>query len=73
MRPHVAGDLPIDESSDTFDTIDWLLEHVEGHNGRVGTWGISYPGFYAAAALPEAHPALVAASPQGPDCRLLLR
>ena len=66
MRPHEAGELPIDESSDTFDTIDWLLEHVEGHNGRVGTWGISYPGFYAAAALPEAHPALVAASPQAP-------
>ncbi len=66
MRPHRDGDDEIDESSDTYDTIDWLLEHLEGHNGKVGMWGISYPGFYVAAALPEAHPALVAASPQAP-------
>lgn len=66
MRPHVPGAEPIDESSDTYDTIEWLLENVEGHNGKVGMWGISYPGFYAAAALPESHPALVAVSPQAP-------
>ncbi len=66
MRPHVPGDLPIDESSDTYDTIEWLLQHVPENNGKVGIWGISYPGFYAAAALPEHHPALVAASPQAP-------
>ncbi|QDV37491.1 CocE/NonD family hydrolase [Tautonia plasticadhaerens] len=66
MRPHEPGDLPIDESSDAYDTIEWLLGNVEGHNGRVGIWGISYPGFYAAASLPESHPALVAASPQAP-------
>lgn len=66
MRPHVPGDRAIDESSDTYDTIEWLLRHVPNHNGRVGMWGISYPGFYAAAALPEAHPALVASSPQAP-------
>lgn len=71
MRPHVPGNDPnntqdIDESSDTFDTIDWLLEHIDNHNGKVGQWGISYPGFYTAAALPEAHPALVASSPQAP-------
>ena len=66
MRPHVMGDLPIDESSDTYDTIDWLLKNVPGNNGKVGMWGISYPGFYTAAALPEHHPALVAASPQAP-------
>ncbi len=66
MRPHVPGDGDIDESSDTFDTIEWLLENLQGHNGRVGITGISYPGFYSAAALPEAHPALVAASPQAP-------
>ncbi len=66
MRPHVSGETPIDESSDTYDTIEFLLENVEGHNGRVGQWGISYPGFYTAAALPEAHPALVASSPQAP-------
>ncbi len=66
MRPHVAGDSEIDESSDTYDTIDWLLQRLQGHNGKVGITGISYPGFYSAAALPEAHPALVAASPQAP-------
>ena len=66
MRPHVPGDADIDESSDTYDTIEWLLENVRGHNGKVGQWGISYPGFYTAAALPEAHPALVASSPQAP-------
>jgi putative CocE/NonD family hydrolase len=66
MRPHVRGETPIDESSDTYDTIEWLLANVPRNSGKVGIWGISYPGFYAAAALPEAHPALVAASPQAP-------
>lgn len=66
MRPHVPGDSGIDESSDTYDTIEWLLANVEGNNGKVGISGISYPGFYSAAALPEHHPALVAASPQAP-------
>lgn len=66
MRPHVPGDAAIDESSDTYDTVQWLLENVEGNNGKAGIWGISYPGFYSAAALPEHHPALVAASPQAP-------
>lgn len=71
MRPHVAGNNPknkkdIDESSDTYDTIAWLLKNIPNNNGKVGQWGISYPGFYTAAALPEAHPALVASSPQAP-------
>ena len=71
MRPHIPGNNKrkkdeIDESSDTFDTIEWLLQNIKGHNGKVGQWGISYPGFYTAAALPEAHPALVASSPQAP-------
>jgi putative CocE/NonD family hydrolase len=66
MRPHVPGDGSIDESSDTYDTIEWLVRNVPGNNGKVGMWGISYPGFYTAAALPEAHPALVASSPQAP-------
>ena len=66
MRPHVVGNESIDESSDTYDTIEWLLKNVKGNNGKVGIWGISYPGFYSAAALPEAHPALVASSPQAP-------
>ncbi len=56
----------VDESSDTHDTITWLLANVAGHNGRVGMWGISYPGFYAAAGMIDHHPALVAVSPQAP-------
>ena len=55
-----------DESSDTWDTIDWLLRNIRNNNGRVGIWGISYPGFYASASLPEAHPAIRAVSPQAP-------
>jgi len=66
MRPHVPGDAAIDESSDAYDTIEWLLANVENHNGKVGMWGTSYPGFYTAAAIPEAHPALVASLPQAP-------
>jgi putative CocE/NonD family hydrolase len=69
MTPHKAqksAPKDVDESSDTYDTIDWLLKNVKGHNGKVGIWGISYPGFYAAAALPGAHQALKAVSPQAP-------
>ncbi len=69
MRPHLAhkGDpQQIDESSDTYDTVDWLVKNVPGHNGRVGIWGISYPGFYTAAGIIDAHPAIKAASPQAP-------
>jgi len=65
-RPHKAGPGDIDESSDTFDTIDWLLRETPQHNGRVGLYGISYPGFYAAAGMIDAHPALRAVSPQAP-------
>nr|WP_224491210.1 CocE/NonD family hydrolase [Robertkochia marina] len=54
----------IDEASDTYDTIDWLVNNLENTNGRVGVWGISYPGFYATYALLSEHPNLVAASPQ---------
>jgi len=55
-----------DESTDTYDTIEWLLKNVPNNNGRVGIMGISYPGFYATASLPNAHPALRAVSPQAP-------
>ena len=71
MRPHVPhkqGPQDIDESSDAYDTIDWLVQHVAGNNGRVGIWGVSYPGFYAACGLIDAHPALVCGSPQAPIC-----
>ena len=68
MRPHNArkGPKDIDESSDTYDTIDWLVKNIPNNNGRVGMWGISYPGFYTAVGAIDAHPALKAASPQAP-------
>ncbi len=69
MRPHnpdPKGPADVDESTDTYDTIDWLLKNVKGHNGKVGQTGISYPGFYTVCGMIDAHPALVAASPQAP-------
>jgi hypothetical protein len=70
MRPHRARKLDrehdIDESTDTYDTIEWLLRNVKGHNGKVGMWGISYPGFYTIAGAIDAHRALAAVSPQAP-------
>jgi putative CocE/NonD family hydrolase len=78
-RPHnpAKAGSDADESSDTHDTIDWLLKNVPGHNGKVGQSGISYPGFYTACGMIDAHPALKAVSPQAPvmdffdgdDCR----
>lgn len=69
MRPHIdhkSTPQQIDEASDTWDTIDWLVKNVPNNNGRVGQWGISYPGFYSSAGMIDAHPALKAVSPQAP-------
>ncbi|MBN8685534.1 MAG: CocE/NonD family hydrolase [Chitinophagales bacterium] len=71
MTPNIPGNNPknktdVDESSDTWDSIDWMIKNLKGNNGRVGIYGISYPGFYSAASLPDAHPALKAVSPQAP-------
>jgi len=68
MRPHnpSKGPKEFDESSDTYDTIDWLVQNVQRNNGKAGMWGISYPGFYAAMGTIDAHPALKAVSPQAP-------
>jgi putative CocE/NonD family hydrolase len=71
MTPHKAEKKSIkdiDESTDTYDCIEWLLKHIKNHNGKVGQWGISYPGFYTSAGMIDAHPALKAASPQAPIC-----
>lgn len=65
-RPRKSASRDIDESSDTYDTIDWLVKNVPNNNGRVGMWGISYPGFYVSMGAIDAHPALKAASPQAP-------
>jgi putative CocE/NonD family hydrolase len=55
-----------DETSDTYDTIDWLIKNLKNHNGKVGQYGISYPGFYTVCGMIDAHPALKAVSPQAP-------
>jgi len=61
-----------DESSDAYDTVEWGLKNIPGHNGRVGAWGISYPGFTATMAALAAHPAVLAASPQAPMADLYM-
>jgi uncharacterized protein len=69
MTPQIdakKGPQDVDESSDTYDTIEWLVKNIPNNNGRVGMWGISYPGFYTAAGVIDAHPALKCASPQAP-------
>jgi putative CocE/NonD family hydrolase len=65
-KAKLAGPKDTDETTDTYDTIDWLVKNIAGNNGRVGIWGGSYGGFFAAFGMIDAHPALVAASPQAP-------
>jgi len=65
-HPNKKSNKDIDESTDTYDTIEWLLANIPNNNGRVGMVGISQPGFHVAASLMDAHPALKAASPQAP-------
>jgi len=60
------GSKDIDENSDTYDSIDWLVKNVPNNNGKVGMFGISYPGFYTSMGMIDSHPALKAASPQAP-------
>ena len=66
FNPHKQGPHDIDEASDTYDAIDWLVKNLPGNNGRVGVFGISYPGFYSTMAALSDHPALKAVSPQAP-------
>jgi uncharacterized protein len=68
MTPHKPnkGAKDIDESTDMYDTVEWLLKNITGNNGRVGIWGNSYPGFYVSASIVDSHPAIKAASPQAP-------
>ena len=68
VRPELAkpGTKEFDESTDAYDTVDWLIKNVANNNGRVGVWGISYPGFYTSTAVINSHPAIKAASPQAP-------
>ncbi len=69
VRPyieHKKSDKDIDESSDTYDSVDWLVNHIPHNNGKVGVKGSSYPGFYTTMASIDAHPAVKATSPQAP-------
>lgn len=69
VRPHIANkkaNTDIDEASDTYDTVDWLVKNIPNNNGRAGFYGISYPGFYATMAILAEHPAIKAVSPQAP-------
>ena len=64
--PVKKGNNDIDETTDTWDTVDWLVKNVENNNGNVGIFGISYPGFYSTMGIINAHPAVKAVSPQAP-------
>jgi putative CocE/NonD family hydrolase len=69
MNPHIddkKGPKDVDESSDMYDTVEFLLKNVPNNNGKVGITGISYPGFYTSASIIDSHPAIKAASPQAP-------
>jgi putative CocE/NonD family hydrolase len=73
MRPHIddkKSKTDVDDSSDMSDSVDWLLAHVPNNNGKVGIWGISYPGFYTSASIIDSNPAIKAASPQAPMTNL---
>jgi uncharacterized protein len=72
VRPHVDATKPGDtnESTDMYDSVEWLLKHVPGNNGKVGIWGVSYGGFYTSNSIIDSHPAIKAASPQAPMTNL---
>ena len=64
--PEKRSNKDIDESTDTWDTVDWLIKNIPNNNGNVGIFGISYPGFYSTMGIINAHPAVKAVSPQAP-------
>jgi putative CocE/NonD family hydrolase len=75
MRPHIdnkKSNKDVDDASDLYDTIDWLLKNVPNNNGNAGMWGGSYLGFYTSAGIIDSHPALKAASPQAPITNLFM-
>jgi putative CocE/NonD family hydrolase len=66
VRDSYGSRQDIDETTDTWDTVDWLVRNIGNNNGKVGIYGVSYPGFYAVMGIINAHPAMVCASPQAP-------
>ena len=75
MHPHIddkKSPQDVDDSSDMYDTMEFLLKHVPNNNGKAGIWGISYPGFYTSASIIDSHPSIKAASPQAPMTNLFM-
>lgn len=75
MRPHIdnkKSNKDVDDSSDMYDTVEFLLKNVPNNNGNVGILGISYPGFFTSASIIDSHPAIKAASPQAPMTNLFM-
>ncbi len=75
MRPHIdnkSSSKDVDDASDMYDSVEYLLKHLPDNNGKVGIWGISYPGFYTSASIIDSHPAIKAASPQAPMTNLFM-
>jgi putative CocE/NonD family hydrolase len=75
MHPHIdrpASKNDVDESTDMYDSVEWLLKNVPNNNGKVGIWGISYPGFYTSSSIIDSHPAIKAASPEAPMTDLFM-
>ena len=68
VRPYIPNKKgnEIDEATDSYDAIDWMVKNIANNNGNVGVFGTSYPGFYANIAAHSNHPALKAVSPQAP-------
>ena len=76
MSPHKAvkkSKADVDESTDMYDSVEWLVKNVPNNNGKLGIWGISYPGFYTSASIIDSHPAIKAASPQAPIADFYMR
>ncbi len=73
-NPHIENKKPgqVDESTDLYDTIEWLLKNVPNNNGKAGIWGVSYGGFYTASSMIDSHPALKACSPEAPMINLYM-
>lgn len=66
VRSSYEGKKDVDETTDTWDTVEWLISNIDNNNGKVGMYGTSYPGFYAVMGSINAHPAMVCTSPQAP-------
>ena len=69
---HVTDKTKTDESTDAFDTVDWLVKNLKNNNGKAGIFGISYPGYMALDACVDPHPALKASSPQASPADMFL-